>query len=88
MYQSQSSQAATPNSAKSFNGGTKSKLGKIRLGDVWDEREELFGIGDSDEDDDGPAASNAKASPANRRDSEASSVPGHNLGPKIVITSS
>jgi hypothetical protein len=30
---------------------SKSSAGPIRLGDVWDEREELFDIGDSDDDE-------------------------------------
>ena len=92
MYQNQASSAASPSSAKSpfGNGSAKSKSGKIRLGDVWDEREELFGIGDSDEDEDIPATSSGrtKASPSNRRDEEASSAPGQNAGPKIIVTSS
>ena len=58
---------------------SSNKEGRIRLGDVWDEREELFGIGDSDDEDDllgRPRASPGLASPA------------HTVGPKIVVTSS
>jgi hypothetical protein len=33
--------------------------GKIRLTDVWDEREELFGIGDESDEEDGQEESSS-----------------------------
>lgn len=90
MYQSRSSSAsaASPHSAKSphvnGNGHSKSsKTGKIRLGDVWDEREELFGIGDSDEDEDAPTTATKARS---ERQGEMSTS--QSAGPKIIVTSS
>jgi hypothetical protein len=54
-----------------------------RLTDVWDEREELFGIGpDSDEDDDDLEAGGTGAGVRPSRGDE-----GHQL-PKIYVTSS
>ena len=92
MYQNQTSSAALPSSAKLpfGNGSARSKSGKIRLGDVWDEREELFGIGDSDEDEDVPATSSGRTrvSPSSQRDEKASSATGQSAGPKIIVTSS
>lgn len=60
-------------------GKSSNKEGRIRLGDVWDEREELFGIGDSEDEDnflDRPRRSTGLPSPA------------QTAGPKIVVTSS
>lgn len=60
-------------------GKSSNKEGRIRLGDVWDEREELFGIGGSDDEDDfldHPRRSTGTPSPA------------QTAGPKIVVTSS
>ncbi|KAL1723942.1 hypothetical protein EV715DRAFT_286002 [Schizophyllum commune] len=43
---------------------TKPGKGSVALQDVWDEREELFGIGDSDEEDDRtPRVSSSRAGP-------------------------
>lgn len=64
------------NSSKSK--ATPSKNGNIRLGDVWDEREELFGIGDSDDDHDTAEESRRLQSAANNL----------NVPPKILVTSS
>lgn len=55
--------------------------GRIRLEDVWDEREEIFGIGDESDDEDGQKA---HGGPAPHGDSTPSSP----AGPRIVVTSS
>lgn len=52
----------------------KTKEGRSRLGNVWDEREELFGIGDSDDDED-----EQQESPPSRPTQ---------MGPKIIVTPS
>ena len=45
-------QTASQQQPKSSSANTIPEIGAIRLGDVWDEREELFGVGgDSDEED-------------------------------------
>jgi hypothetical protein len=44
-------QTTSQNQPKPSSANKIPKTGAIRLGDVWDEREELFGVGgDSDED--------------------------------------
>ena len=63
------------------NAKPSNKDGRIRLGDVWDEREELFGIGDSDDDD------NDDVQDPPRRPTVSHS-PMQTAGPKIVVTSS
>lgn len=55
--------------------------GRIRLEDVWDEREEIFGIGDESDDEDGQKA---HGGPSARGDNTPSSP----AGPRIVVTSS
>jgi len=37
---------------KNKKGKTRARSGSLALADVWDEREELFGVGDEDEDED------------------------------------
>lgn len=59
------------------------KGGRIRLGDVWDEREELFGIGDSDEEEGGPATARS-----HHTQSPSSPTQQQNAGPKIIVTQS
>ena len=59
------------------------KSDRIRIGDVWDEREELFGIGDSDESDD---EERPRSSEPPR--SSGTATPQQTAGPKIVVTSS
>jgi len=54
--------------------------GRIRLGDVWDEREEIFGIGDESDDEDGRKAHGSSSA----RDVNSPPPP---AGPKIVVTS-
>ena len=61
----------TPNSVRKVQGAG----GTGRLGDVWDEREELFGVGDSDGEDEEGARSPRTPAPAS-------------AGPQIVITPS
>ena len=58
---------------------TNKDTGRIRLGDVWDEREELFGIGDSDSEDEGHAGPRLPISP---------NTPAQARTPKIVVTGS
>ena len=36
---------------KAKKGKGRARTGSLALGDVWDEREELFGVGDDDDDD-------------------------------------
>lgn len=67
------------------NAGIPAKAGRIRLGDVWDEREELFGIGDSDSEDDGEGGAASRSRPPR---SPAVATPLQGKGPKIVVTSS
>jgi hypothetical protein len=55
---------------------SKSKPTKVNLGDVWDEREQLFGVGDDSDDDEGTHT------PRQQRDT--TPLP----PPKIVVTSS
>jgi hypothetical protein len=38
---------------KNKKGKGRAHSGSLSLADVWDEREELFGVGDDDDDDDG-----------------------------------
>ncbi|KAH8119583.1 hypothetical protein DFH11DRAFT_1849351 [Phellopilus nigrolimitatus] len=74
----------------------KDRGGRIRLGDVWDEREELFGIGDSeDEDGDGNDGMVSRSRPGSQ--AGPGPAPGYpspppsrqeNKGPKIVVTNS
>ena len=56
---------------------TKATTKTSRIGDVWDVREELFNIGDSDDEEEHAATSGAHT--------EAGPAP---LTPKIVVTSS
>ncbi|KAL5484903.1 hypothetical protein ACEPAI_7545 [Sanghuangporus weigelae] len=71
--------------------GASSKNDRIRLGDVWDEREELFGIGDSDESDD---EERPRQSGRNGDDvtgplrSSGATTPQQTAGPKIIVTNS
>ena len=58
---------------------TNKDTGRIRLGDVWDEREELFGTGDSDSEDEGHAGPRLPISP---------NTPAQARTPKIVVTGS
>jgi len=37
---------------KNKKGKSRARSGSLALADVWDEREELFGVGDDDDDDD------------------------------------
>lgn len=60
------------------------KGGRIRLEDVWDEREELFGIGDSDSEDEGRTRRRESQS----RPSPTSPLNQQNAGPKIIVTPS
>jgi hypothetical protein len=51
------SKPETPPSAlfpqnKTKKGKGRARSGSLALADVWDEREELFGVGDDDDDDD------------------------------------
>ena len=57
--------------------------GRIRLEDVWDEREEIFGIGD-ESDGEGDQTQKAHGGPSPRGDNTPSSP----AGPRIVVTSS
>lgn len=50
----------------------KSNAGVVRLGDVWDEGEELFGIGDDSDEEEGSSHGHAPASKPST--------------PKIVVT--
>lgn len=56
--------------------------GRIRLEDVWDEREEIFGIGDESDDEDGQQK--AHGSPT----THGVNTPPPPAGPRIVVTSS
>jgi hypothetical protein len=38
---------------KNKKGKSRARSGGLALADVWDEREELFGVGDDDDDDEG-----------------------------------
>ncbi|KAI5116573.1 hypothetical protein M0805_006730 [Coniferiporia weirii] len=69
-----------PRSPVEAVGASKSnKGGRIRLDNVWDEREELFGIGDSDDEE---------AMSPTLHISSPSPPPPQRAGPKIVVTSS
>ena len=57
--------------------------GRIRLGDVWDERENIFDIGDSDSDDDGERTNKTSTS-----ERVGVSEYDHPRGPSIIVTSS
>lgn len=59
------------------NSPTKPIPKSSRIGDVWDTREELFNIGDSDDDDEPPATTDSQP--------HAGPLPST---PKIVVTSS
>ncbi|THH07986.1 hypothetical protein EW145_g3014 [Phellinidium pouzarii] len=59
-----------------------SKGGRIRLGDVWDERDELFGVGDSEDEDEEAHMSQPIHHHA------LSPSPQQSAGPKIVVTGS
>ncbi|EJD03346.1 uncharacterized protein FOMMEDRAFT_20460 [Fomitiporia mediterranea MF3/22] len=65
---------------------TPAKGDRIRIGDVWDEREELFGIGDSDSEDENHRGAAASRPPPAR--SSGASTPQQTAGPKIIVTSS
>ena len=41
---------------KTKKGKGRARSGGLALGNVWDEREELFGVGDDDDDDDDDSA--------------------------------
>ena len=62
----------TSNHTRAANGSSKSVPKVSRLADVWDEREELFDIGEESEDEEMPRPGPAPSPP----------------GPKIVVTSS
>ena len=62
----------TNNPTRATNGSSKSAPKVSRLADVWDEREELFDIGEESEDEEMPRPGPAPSPP----------------GPKIVVTSS
>jgi len=55
--------------------------GRIRLEDVWDEREEIFGIGDESDDEDGQKAHGSPAT-------HGVNTPPPPAGPRIVVTRS
>lgn len=58
-YQNSSSRNTTKDARVTGSSTSKSGAGQIRLENVWDEGEELFGIGDDSDDDEGSIHSHA-----------------------------
>ena len=75
-----------PNAGLGLATPTPGKGGRIRLDDVWDEREELFGIGDSDSEDESHAG--RRREPQNRPSSTNPSHHQPEARPKIIVTPS
>ena len=80
----------TPTSGASSTPG-KNANNRIRLGDVWDEREELFGIGDRDSDGGNDIEETRRGNtsrPPRPSQGSGTTTPQQTTGPKIIVTSS
>lgn len=56
--------ALFPQNNNNKRGKARARSENLALADVWDEREELFGVGEADEDDDDESDSEERTAPA------------------------